>query len=237
MKYNITRLRKILIEELKDYPGEPILLPFDSGLLGRILFEDFLSEKRFKGAISEILTKINYSNVSFRNFRANGFDFSPYTGIKIDPQEIYEKNLTDAICSGVEFIGNFDNVKITGTNFKGSRGAKINPQTIDKKDLTDAICSGVEFIGSFDRVLVEGADFTGSKGVKINPETISSYSLKNTICADVEFIGYGNDESNFSITNIEGADFTGSNYEETIKFENEFREKIKLMTNGNVYVK
>jgi uncharacterized protein YjbI with pentapeptide repeats len=105
------------------------------------------------------------------------------------------------------------------------------------RSLKNTVCADVEFIGAFNNVCIEGVNFTGSKGVKINPKTIGKYSLKNTICANVEFIGYDNGEPDFSNINIDGADFTGSNYEETIKFENEFREKIKLMTNGNFYVK
>lgn len=200
-KVNVMRVRNIDYISLTDLarytnPDEPILVPIDNCLLNRILFENYgYTGKFFSTSLSEILTKINYANVDFRNFKADGFDFSPYTGIKIKPQQVYNQNLNNATCSGVEFIGSFDEVYIEGANFKGSRGAKINPQTIGKD------------------------------------------SLENTICTDVEFIGYGNDEPDFSGIKINGADFTGSNYEETIKFENEFREKIKLMTNGNVHVK
>ena len=38
MNYSIDRLRNILLEELKDYPGEPILLPFEDMLMERLLF-------------------------------------------------------------------------------------------------------------------------------------------------------------------------------------------------------
>ena len=64
-----------------------------------------------------------------------------------------------------------------------------------------------------------------------NYDVISEKDLPDAICSGAEFIG------SFDRVLVERADFTGSNYEETIKFENEFREKIKLMTNGNIYVK
>lgn len=230
MQYSITRLRKILIDELKDYPGKPILLPFDDVLLEKILFDySCYRGKEFETSISEILTKINYSNISFKNFNALKFDFSSYVGIKINPQELWQYDLNYAICKGVEFTGSFDNVKIRGTNFTGSTGVKIDPQTIDSKSLLKTICCDVEFIGSFDGVMLESANFKGSRGARINPQEVAKRNLKNTICANVKFIGPYGSKPNFEGLEIDGANFTGSNYEEIIKFENEFREKIKLM--------
>ncbi len=163
MKISISRLRQILVEELEKYPGEPIKLPFEEIFLYALLFEkDIYEGNKFAESLNSILTKINYSNVNFCGFDARRFDFSSYTGIKINPQTIYKKLLNESICAGVEFIGPFDGVRVRGTNFKGSKGAKINPQTIDDKNLSNAICADVEFIGPFDGVNVTGTDFTGS---------------------------------------------------------------------------
>ena len=105
------------------------------------------------------MSKINYSNVKFDGFKANNYDFLLYIGIKLDPQVIYEKRLSNSICKGVEFIGTFDN---EGANFAGSKGAKINPQTIWNKDMENCVFTDVEFIGPFDEVSISGSDFTGS---------------------------------------------------------------------------
>ncbi len=162
MKTSYERLRQILVEELKDKDCMPVKLPFDKELLNKLLFDGHEAYKKFDDTIKEVLTKIDYSNVSFDVFDAENFDFSNYTGIKINPQTIFCKNLNGAICSGVEFIGPFDDVKVFKTNFTGSIGAKINPQTISCRNLSGAICNGVEFIGSFDGVKTSGTDFTGS---------------------------------------------------------------------------
>ena len=141
--------------------------------------------KEFQKILTPVLTKINYSNISFDNFSACKFDFSPYTGIK------------------------------------------INPQTLAYKQLSDAKCKGVEFIGSFDGVWIKGADFTGSKGAKIDPQKINRRDLSGAICADVEFIGGHGLKADFTNVDIIGTNFNGSNYDEAIKEEYEFREKIK----------
>ena len=60
-------------------------------------------------------------------------------------------------------------------------------------------------------------NFKGSKGAKIDPEKIRNRDMRNCIFSDVEFIG------SFEGSNIEGADFTGSNYEAPVLEENEFR--------------
>ena len=169
MKIGYTRLREILFEELKNVECPPVVLPFDKDFLNNLLFELGGFYKIFAPSLKEILSKINFSNVSFDYFRAGGFDFSPYFGIKINPQTIYSKDLDDTICKGVEFIGDFYDVRIRGTNFTGSKGAKINPQFIKKKNMSNAKCCDVKFISlegekniDFYGVNIEGTDFTGS---------------------------------------------------------------------------
>lgn len=243
MNYNISRLREILIEELKSYPGEPIKLTYDEKFLRTLLFNnDSYYGTKFAPGLEEVLKKINFSNVNFYMFTAEDFDFSPYIGIKLNPQTIYNKDLKNSICKGVEFIDSFDNVRIAGTNFTGSKGAKINPQTIYGPNLSNTVCCDVEFIGNggiadFSRVRLERTNFTGSKGAKINPQAIYYKSLKNCICADVEFVGEYGKEPDFNCVTIDGADFTGSNYEESIKFENEFRQKIRSIKNSKNLIK
>jgi len=83
-------------------------------------------------------------------------------GVKINPQTICGKNLEGAICTGVEFIGDFEDVNIIGTDFTGSKGAIINPQRIWSKSLENTICADVEFVGSIEGVNINGTNFNGS---------------------------------------------------------------------------
>lgn len=160
MEYvTIEKLRSILIEELNQYTGwEPVPLNFESELLRKIMF----TEGKFYEELKDVVKKINFSNVSFDGFDASMYDFSSLRGVKINPQTIKDKNLTNTICQDVEFIGPFDGAQIDEANFTGSKGAKINPQTIFNKSLYGTICANVEFIGTFDGTLTEGASFKGS---------------------------------------------------------------------------
>ena len=182
-------------------------------LLNRIIFDyykncEYMPYKYFynKFERKEITEKLDFDGVDFSDFNCIGFDFGDVKGIgiSINPQTIYKKDLSNAICQGVKFIGLFDGVDISGANFTGSKGAKINPQTIFVKDLERTKCTDVEFIGPFDDAKISGANFTGSKGAKINPQTIYKKNLRGTRCTDVEFIGP------FDRIMISGADFTGS---------------------------
>lgn len=187
MKISYERLRQVLKEELEKYEGEPVLLPYDTDFLDKLLFETKESSyaKVFSPTLIKVLNKINFSNVRFNNFFMNEFDFSSLKGVKIDPQSIYAKCMTNLICKGVTFIGNFNGVILDNVNFEGSIGAKI--------------------------------------------DTIKVGRLTNCKCADVEFISQNGEPVNLGCVKTDGTDFNGSNYEEAIKEEYEFREKIKLM--------
>ena len=172
---SIERYRQILIEELENQDCIPVLLPFDKKFLDKLLFNHVYRRKKFCETLINILPKIDLSNVDFYYFEANDFDFSPYTGIKLDPHSIYNKDLSNSKCKGVNFIGfagylpvKFDDVDVSGTDFTGSKGAKINPQTIANKSLENTNCCDVEFIGtgeeepSFENVNINGTIFEGS---------------------------------------------------------------------------
>ena len=188
MQYvTIEKLRKIIVEELSQYDGaEPILLNIESEMLQKIFFT---SNGCIYPILAPILSKVDFSNISFDGFDAYRCDFSNLNGVKINPQTIKNKNLELSTLAGVEFTGSFDDVKIEGANFTGSKGAKINPQTIKEKNITGIIASGVEFIGSFDNVLINSINFKGSFGAKIDPQTILNKVLICVNLADVEFVG------------------------------------------------
>ena len=191
MLVSFERLRRVLKEELVKYEGEPILLPYDTDFLDKLIFESLESRdaKVFSSTLIEVLDKINFSNVNFNKFYMNKFDFSSLKGVKIDPQSLYVKQMTDVICKGVTFIGSFDWVYLDNVNFEGSIGAKI--------------------------------------------DTIKVGNLTNCKCADVEFISKNGGEISLGSVKTYGTDFNGSNYEEAIKEEYEFREKVKIAIYGN----
>ena len=182
-------------------------------ILDKIIFNynyvDGSKENKFKVFCLElnkdkIRKKIDFDGIDFSDFYFNYDDLSGTKGIKINPQTVYGKMLSNIVCRDVEFIGSFDGVYVSGTDFTGSKNAKINPQTIYKKNLSRTKCADVEFIGSFDGVNIENANFSGSKNAKINPQTIYDKNLFGVKCASVEFIGP------FDGVNIENTNFNGS---------------------------
>ena len=84
MNISFERLREVLIEELEDKTCEPVKLPFEEEFLDRLLFDGATNFKNFAKVLKPILTKIDFSNVSFKGYEAYDKDFSPYTGIKIN---------------------------------------------------------------------------------------------------------------------------------------------------------
>lgn len=96
---NIESLRLILIEELdKLEEGETIRLSelgYSERLLDKLLFDYIeINNETYKELailIEEILSRINFTGISFDSFKCSGFDFSRLKGISINPQKIYEK--------------------------------------------------------------------------------------------------------------------------------------------------
>ena len=93
-----------------------------------------------------LLKKIDFSNVSFDNVCICGFDFTRCIGVKIDPQTVFEKDLSGCTLSGVEFIGEFDGANISKTNFTGSKGARIDSQTVYYDDFSTCVLTDVELM-------------------------------------------------------------------------------------------
>ena len=60
-----------------------------------------------------------FYGISFKDFFAFGFDFTGFKGVAIDPQKVFDKDLSFANLNGVTIINTFDDVKYEGTNFEG----------------------------------------------------------------------------------------------------------------------
>ena len=205
----IKEIRKVLVDELKDYVGEPVFLDIDSKILSKILFDtykddDDIEYKKFSEEISSVIKKIDFSNVSFDNFYASKATFIGFKGVKINPQTVAYKDLSYSTFHNVTFIGTFDGVNIAYTNFNGSKGVVINPQTIHNKDMHSATLSSAIFIGPFDKVNIRYADFTGSKGAVINPSRVDGKSLESVDLCDTIVTGSFKNVKLYN-TSVEGA--------------------------------
>lgn len=212
----ILLLRKEIFDKLRTYEGKPILLEFPEEILKQLFFEydekkeafHFISEYFMSSEIRNLMKKIDFSNISFDNFRfikTLGMDFSGFTGVKINPQTIYDRDLSQSILTDVEFTGPFDGCAIDNCNFRGSRGAVINPQTILNKNLSNCTLASTTIRGDFDNVAISGTNFEGTKGkILINPQLIANKNLNNTTLAGVIFYGP------FDETAIGRASFVGS---------------------------
>ena len=206
MKYEyVEEIRKVLVDELKDYEGEPVLLGIDESVLSQVIFNNYGDVKIFAPEVHSILKKINFSNVCFDNVYVREVDFSDYVGVKLNPQTIANQDLRYSTLSGVKIIGRFDGVDIACTNFKGSNGAVINPQTVLDKNFEGTILTDTKINGSFDGCVLNRTNFTGSECAVINPQKVANKNLSSCNFSSVTFIGP------FDGCSIYNSSFEGSN--------------------------
>lgn len=221
----INSIRQLLIEELKDYEGEPIKLDLNeiSGIDGleSLIFKDYVdSNKKNVKIIAfsyDVLRKLDLSNVSFDGVAIDNYDFTGLTGVKINPEKVWEKDLINCIFNGVEFIGGFKGCRISRCDFTGSKGAVIDPYM---RVMSDCKFSGVRFLDNWVGTDVSRCDFTGSTTLMTAPRDIDMTCTK---LQDVKFA--------WKIQNcrIDKCDFRGS--EGAVIFPEEWKEKSAFGTN------
>ena len=88
-------------------------------IMGDILFENNSGHKKIRKTfkIYSLLQYLNLRFVSFDNVEVSGIDLS-YTNADIDPQKVYNKDMSKGNYSGLNFINmDFNNVDIRGANF------------------------------------------------------------------------------------------------------------------------
>ena len=142
------------------------------------------SKKKINKFFLDNINKFDFSDVSFDGCDLRFVNFEGSSGVKINPQTVYQKRFVYTNFCDVEFVSSFDGVDIYHVNFTGSKGALINPQTIKNKNLSFSKFQDVEFIGPFDDTIIIGSDFTGAHNVKINPQTVYGcdfYSVCDTV--------------------------------------------------------
>lgn len=197
--YKINKLRRQLIRKLKNFNG---LIKLDDSYVSQILF-DRTKEGKVFALPQYILEKIDFSNVSFDDVNVVGMDFSNLHNVRINPQIIYDRDLSNAKLNGVRFNRPFDDVLVRGCDFTGTN-AYMDIQKIRDKDLSFCILNSVTLNGSFNGVNIRRTNFTGAYDVVLNPQLAKNKDLLGTILYGVAF------EGSFDGCIICEADFTGS---------------------------
>ncbi len=154
----IQKKREVINELVRKYEGDKLkAIDFISS---DVLFKN--TGYGYTFALSkEILSKLDFTGISFDNFNASGYDFSNLTGISLNPQTVFNKSLKNSKLSGVNFIGGFDDVNIVSADFTGSKNAVINPQTIKKRDLYNTKLDSTYIIGSLSDCNIVDTNFKG----------------------------------------------------------------------------
>ncbi len=127
-KIIIEKVRKELIEVLGKQDKVVKLEGFSTEELNELLFnyvEEGDTKKKIFALPNSILQKIDMSNVSFNDFYAKNIDFGQFTGVRIDPNKLYNKSCFYTSFAGVTFLNGFRSGYIEGCNFTGSKNAVI----------------------------------------------------------------------------------------------------------------
>jgi len=115
----IELIRKGFKQELESFEGEPKKLNVRSEIAEEILFNiDEIGMKTFAFPL-ELMKKVNFEGISFENFFAYGIDFTGFKGISLDPQKVFDKNLSYSNLNGVTIVNTFDDVILDGVETEG----------------------------------------------------------------------------------------------------------------------
>ena len=222
MEEKIRLLREKVIQELSSLEdGIHIKLDYDPLIIESLLFykENRTCKKFLTDFSIEILKKIDFSSVDFTGFYARGYDFSKLYGVRLNPQKVYEKDLSFGIFKGVFFTDSLDGCNLCGidftegiTDFTGSINAKLDPNSLGFKGIFLSNCkfSNVIFTKPFlgySVFCLRNIDFTGSINATIYMQSLKDgWGLCTCKLKDVTLIGKIK-------CCIKGADFTGAKSE------------------------
>ena len=174
-KIIIEKVRKELVQAVEKQRNIVKLDNFTADELNEVLFDRLTCDRQGKqfALPIEILRKIDMSNVNFADFYADKVDFRGMTGVKIDPNKLYEKNIRGCNFSGVTFLDKFSGGYIDDCNFTGSKNAVI----LNTVKLGGGNNFGdVTFEGTITKGIIAGSNFSGSKGavIEVGPGKITS---------------------------------------------------------------
>lgn len=208
----LSELRETLINELNKYSKiskKKLIIPRDKvNFIDGLIFDYNVDKddnvyKTF--ALSKkAMSSIDFRNFSFSYFNASGVNFKRLSGINLNPQTLYKKDLSNSKFGGVKFQGSFDDCIITGADFSESEGAVLNPQTIKYRCFNGVVLKNIKIDGVFDDCSIRYANFRRSLGAVIDPQKIRDRDLSYVKFADALVDG------SFDGCKIVGASFAHS---------------------------
>ena len=186
-----------LINKLNNYNSSDLLI-IDN-------IEELLFEGRRVVIPNRYLRLLDLSKVSFDNKDLTNTNLS-YTNAKIDPQKVYNKDLSSADLEGIDLSkANFENVIIIESNLKNTN-AIINPKMVKNSSLCFCNLEGLNlFDVDFTNVNIIGCNLK-STGAYIDPQTVYN---KNLSYSNLE--GLNMQHMNFMGVNIENANLKNTN--------------------------
>lgn len=165
------KLKEHLMYVLINYRGEqPILIDsIESDLLKEILFKktiesvngNLVVKYSLRKGYNNLYKKIDFSNVSFDDVEVCGNNFDGWINVSLNPQKVYQKNLSYTKLKGVIIRGPFKGCFVHGMDTTGSIGSIICTETIALMDLAYTVLTDAIVIGSFDNIDTEGMITTG----------------------------------------------------------------------------
>lgn len=194
--YSIKNARKILVEELRDWNGDRIRLPYEDNkeILRQILFDKDEKGYFLTPDLAEIFSKIDFRNVSFDNVNISSIDYSDLGGVCINLKKIATPDMSNSNFKGVIFDGTPDGeITITGTSFEGSKGMVVDTTRVIKKqfghdfyhDLTYVNFARVIFKNNLVNCAITGSSFKNSNRAVVIPQQMyddfSCVNFANTI--------------------------------------------------------
>ncbi len=208
---NLSDIRDILEQKAEEYLFKEkcqghVRLDIPVSLLNELILERVGEGSKYFAVSNDCINALDLTGLSFDDARVSEKDYSKTSGIEINPQTIYDRDLSKTRLCNVRITGTLENVKIKKTDFTGIIGdLYLNPQTIYDKDLSGSTLCGVTIKGVFDDCNVEEVNFKGAKGnIYLDPQKVKNKSLHNTKLHGVDLIG------SLEGCNLENADFTGS---------------------------
>lgn len=203
-KIIIGKVREKLVEVIRA-SEEIVRLDYSPTELDKILF-NYGNDNAFKSFKSfalpmDVLQKIDMSNVSFDDFNAYSFNFGELTGVRLDPNKLYNRSARYTVFSGVTFLDEFRDCYIEGCDFGGSKNAVIGEGVeLGKRNMF----RDVTFAAPIKKAVLDDTDFSGSKGAVIETGTDKVTLLRNCCLKDATLSG------TLKNCHIAGTDFTGA---------------------------
>ncbi len=209
----IEKIRKYLLRRLSHFKGVIKLDDFTEQELDEILFNYRTIGKKEAKSFAlpiEVLRKIDMSNVSFKDFYARGVDFSELTGVRIDPNQIYDRYYCDVNFSGVKFLDEVSSAFLEGCKFAGSENAVIGD---DVRYGGANNFADVTFKAPITSGILNDSNFAGSKGAVIELGEGKVSLIMDCCLKDATIKG------NLIGCIIKGADFRGASTSDNEKIE------------------